>query len=461
MKAIPYTKEAYQLLHEGAIALAKVEDAGMRIDVLYLEGAIAKTERRVKKRQARLSSSEVMKAWRSRFKDRTNFNSNAQLGVILFDVLKYECPDRTRTGKYSTSEKTLATVDDPFVQDYLAIKKLQKAGQFLKGIRAETCQGYLHPVFSLHITKTFRSSSEDPNFQNLPVRNETMRRIVRRTIIARKGRRIIETDFSGVEVRIAACLHKDPTMIRYLLDKTTDMHRDMAMECFKLSKAEVTKAIRHEAKNKFVFPEFYGSYWLNVSADLWQASARLVTESGVPLRKHLRRQGLKRLGEQDVKQGPARGTFEHHIAEVESDFWNERFPVYTQWKKDHYASYQRRGWFKTKTGFICQGFMKKNEAINYPVQGPAFHCLLWALIEIVKELRKRRMKTLVIGQIHDSVVADVPDEEVEEYCEIVEDVMTRRLPKHWPWITVPLEIEIEQTPVDGSWVDKEKRVSGH
>ena len=112
---------------------------------------------------------------------------------------------------------------------------------------------------------------------------------------------------------------------------------------------------------------------------------------------------------------------------------------------------------KTKTGFICQGFMKTNEIINYPVQGSAFHCLLWALIRLVLlELPKRKMKTLIVGQIHDSIVADVPDNEIQEFLSLANYVMTKMIRKAFKWLIVPLEIEAEVSPIDGSWAEKKE-----
>jgi DNA polymerase I-like protein with 3'-5' exonuclease and polymerase domains len=101
--------------------------------------------------------------------------------------------------------------------------------------------------------------------------------------------------------------------------------------------------------------------------------------------------------------------------------------------------------------------MAKNQIINYPIQGSAFHCLLWSLIQIVqKELKKRKMKTIVVGQIHDSIIADVVEEELEEYLAMSNEVMTRRIIKDWPWIITPLEIEAEATPINGRWNEREE-----
>ena len=459
MKALPYSKEAYRLFHEGALTFAKVEANGMCIDMDYLEKAMKKTAKQIKRLQEDLASSEVMKVWRQRFRTKTNFNSNDQLGKVLFETMGFECPEMTAKNKYKTDEKTLGTVDHPFVRDYLEIKKLQKAlGTYLTSIHREVVDGLLHPSFNLHLVKTFRSSSDSPNFQNIPVRVEKIKRLIRRAFIARKNRRLIEIDYGGIEVKVAACYHKDPTMLRYIKDPTTDMHRDMAMECYMLPEKEVTSNIRYCGKNMFVFPEFYGAYWLDCAAALWQAceTLKLETTSGMPLRKHLKKMGIKGLGDQQRKGSPRPGTFERHIQKVEKNFWTKRFGVYAQWKKDWYDDYKKNGWFISKTGFISQGHMVKNKVINYAVQGDAFHCLLQAMIWLQRAIEKRKMKTLLIGQIHDSILADVPVEEVDDFLAMSKKIMIKKLTKEWKWIIVPLTVDAEMTPVGGSWYEKKE-----
>jgi DNA polymerase I-like protein with 3'-5' exonuclease and polymerase domains len=133
-----------------------------------------------------------------------------------------------------------------------------------------------------------------------------------------------------------------------------------------------------------------------------------------------------------------------------------RFPVYTQWKKDWHSAYTKKGWFKTKTGFICSGIMSRNDAINYPVQGSAFHCLLWSLTDLVLHgIKRAGMKALIVGQIHDSIVADVPDSEVDDFLRLVHHTTTTKLREAFRWINVPLDVEADVCPLGGSWADKE------
>ena len=258
---------------------------------------------------------------------------------------------------------------------------------------------------------------------------------------------ILEIDYSGIEVRIAACYHKDPKMIQDITNPENDMHRDMAMACYLLEKDEVTKDTRYCGKNKFVFPQFYGDYYKNCATNLWSAIdvLKLKTKDGTPLKTHLKQQKI-----------PCYLRFEKHIQDVEDYFWNERYQVYGSWRENHFKKYCTTGYITLKTGFICKGFMTRNEVINLPVQGSAFHCLLWSFIQLNKWMKKNCKKSFKIGQIHDSIVMDVNPSELNKIMIAARRIMTRELPRHWPWIIVPIDIEAEVTPVNGSWYLKKE-----
>jgi len=295
--------------------------------------------------------------------------------------------------------------------------------------------------------------------QNIPIRDPEIAEIIRPSFIPRaSNRQIGELDFSGVEVRVSACYNKDPNLLTYIRDETTDMHRDMAMECYILLIEQMTKDIRYCAKNKFVFPQFYGDWFFSCAQSLWVAIDRmnLKTAQGVPLKKHLREHGIRKLGVLDPKIPPRPGTFIYHLRQVEKRFWEERFAVYAQWKWDWWNAYVKKGYFDTYTGFRCSGLMDKKQASNYPIQGSAFHCLLWCLIKIQKRLKKYKMKTVLIGQIHDSVLADIAKGELKDYVEIAYGIMTKELRKHWKWIIVPIDADCEIAPVGESWFKKAK-----
>ena len=228
---------------------------------------------------------------------------------------------------------------------------------------------------------------------------------IRRCFVPRKGNRLVEVDYSAIEVRIASCYNLDPNLIQYVEDTDRDMHRDSAADLLKCDPQQVSKKLRYYAKNQFVFPQFYGSYYAECAANLWESFQGCGEEiDGDPVLKWLEQRGIHSRGDCDPERDPVSGTFESHVRAVERHFWQNRFPVYSRWKDRWYASYQEKGYVDTLTGFRIQGELGRNDVINYPIQGSAFHCLLWSLIRLQKELRRRKMESRIVGQIHDSIV---------------------------------------------------------
>lgn len=457
MRVDPLVQEGYQLLHDGAIELARVEANGIRVDMEKLERTKLNLTKKIRYIQTELEKDKIWKVWRRRFGSKANLTSHKQLADVLHIDLQYDMEDTTESGNIATDEKALKKVDDPFVEDLLRLYQYKKAlGTFLKGIEQEVVDGFLHPVFNLHTVVTYRSSSDSPNFQNFPVRIKEISKIIRSLFFARPKSLLLENDFKGIEVGVSACYHKDPNFISYITSAGKDMHRDMAAQIYCLDPSEVSKDARYGAKNKFVFPQFYGDFYIACAKNLWEwiDKGKLTTPDGKCLYKHLKEQGITKLGACDIEEEPEPGTFEKHLKEVEQDFWNVRFQKYGQWRKKWFSSYLEKGYFDLYTGFRIHGNFKRNQVTNFPIQGSAFHCLLWSLIQINRRLRKYKMKTLVVGQIHDSLISDVREDELKDYLELVEEVTTVELRKHYNWLIVPLEIEYEISPRGESWFDK-------
>lgn len=457
------TKDAYKLLHQSSEVMARIEHNGIRIDTDYLETAIKETTDKIRSLERELSTDEVYVRMQKKYGGRANMGSTQQIGDVLFGDMGYECKNKTATGKPSTDEESLSKVDHPFVKTYLRWKKLQKAlGTYLKGFQAETVDGFMHPSFDLNTAVSYRSNSSNPNFQNIPVRDSEIMLLIRRCFVPRKGRRLVETDFGGIEVRAGCCYHKDPTMIRYLTDPTSDMHADTACELFFMTRDQVKenkKTVRHWAKNQFVFPQFYGSVYFQCAPHLWAEVDKINPMIGnVSLKKNLKRNGIRGLGDCDPKGNPTPDTFVYHCKKIQESFWGKRFRKYDRWKRDTYDFYLRNGYVELLSGFRCthsrDGLLKRNDATNYPIQGLAFHWLLWTIIQVQKHLTKHKWKTKLVGQIHDSIIADVYEPELQDYLSLIHDVITRRLPKHWEWINVPLEVEMEVCPTNASWDTK-------
>jgi len=443
----PASKEAYDLLHKSILTFADMEASGIMVDVDYYNTQLEKLKKKRKRMKAELMDTAEVKEWKKAFRSKFKVTSDDQLRHMLFEVFDYEATEFTeKAEKPSVEEEALRRLNIPWVELLIGRKRIKRVRDKIKGILRETIDGVLHPSFNLHKVTTYRSSCDHPNFHNMDVRNLEMAKIIRRGIISRKGRQILEIDFKGNEIKAAACYHKDPKMIEYLKNPKLDMHRDLAAECYMLKKKQVTKDTRYCGKNKFIFPEFYGSYFETVSKDLWNAipEMKLETKDGVPLKKHLKGQGVKSFGQ-----------YREHIESVEDDFWNRQFKVYRDWKESTWEEYLKRGWIEMLTGFRCHELMKKNELINRPIQGTAFHWLLWCLIRLNKKMKKN-MESLLIGQIHDSAICDVVPGELEDLLGTANEIMTKDIMEYWDWIIVPLEIESEVAPIDGSWYDKEE-----
>jgi DNA polymerase-1 len=459
MNVAAFRQQGYQLLQDGLVELAYIEGNGIRVDVERMERKREELTDRMRSLRKELEQDEVWHRWRKRFGERANLESREQLTEILHGEMKFEIRKETESGEASADEEALSHIKIPFIKPYIRYAKYNKCvGTYFKGILREVVNGRLHPVFNLHTVRTYRSSCDSPNFQNMPVRNKEISSIVRTNFLATSPDYVIvENDFKGIEVSISACYHKDKNFIKYIENpEQNDMHRDMAAQIFKLGAKQISKETRHTAKNKFVFPQFYGDYYLACAKGLWEEIGKQkLNVEGVSLYEHLKAKGIDRLGLCDPEQSPEEGTFEAHLQQVEDDFWNNRFREYGQWRKDFYRQYLNRGYFDILSGFRVSGNVSRNGVTNYPVQGAAFHCLLWCLIQVNRTLRKYKMRSKIVGQIHDSLIGDVYVPELRRYLEIVQEALAN-LHKFYPWIRVPLEIEYEIAPSDGTWHDKQE-----
>jgi DNA polymerase I len=455
----PIRKEGYELLQNGAIALAAVEANGIRIDLPLLQSTKVRLEKQIRILGEELQQDKVWRIWRQEYGSKAKLTSYKQLAEILYRKLNFTVTSQTESGADSANDEALQKIDHPFVQKISRFYRYNKAlGTFLKGIEKEIApDGRLHPAYLLHTARSMRSSSSEPNFQNFPVRDKEIAQIIRDLFIASPKSVLVENDFKGIEVALSASYHKDPNFISYINTPGKDMHRDMAAQIYGLNPDQVSKDARYGAKNKFVFPQFYGDYYLSCAQALWEwiDKGNLTGPGGTSLKGWMKSTlGIKELGACDPEQDPEEGTFEAHLQEVEHDFWNKRFRIYGKWKRSWYDLYLEKGHFDMLTGFRIEGFYNRKQVCNYPIQGSAFHCLLWSLIRINKILAKHQMRSKVVGQIHDSLLGDVRIRELRDYLEIVEQVTTVDLRKHYDWLIVPPEIEYEISPPGASWFAK-------
>lgn len=455
----PNTEAAYKLFHEGTLALAEAEQQGMRIDMDYCEKKSTHLTRKINRLEKKLKETKFYRHWEHATRGKADLNSNYQLSNFLYNIKKINPAKTTVTGKGATDEEALSQLGIPELNDLLQIRRLKKIRDtYLKAFVREQVDGYIHPSFNLHTVRTFRSSSDRPNFQNIPKRDKEAFQICRKAIYPRPGHQLMEVDFSSLEVMIAYCYHKDPTMYKYLTKPGSDMHGDMAEQIFMLDKLDRSQpehnVLRAAAKNGFVFPQFYGDYYKNNAlsmAGTWcrlPESRKWKPNMGIPL------PGGQHIGEHLISNGiKSIDDFISHIKEIEYDFWNNRFPVYKEWKEKWWINYQKKGEIHMHTGFTCRGIMGRNDCINYPVQGAAFHCLLWCFIRTLDLIKHKGWKSRLIGQIHDAFVLDVYPPELERLALNIRLITTGDLPNAWPWIQVPLGVEAELAGVDESWAE--------
>lgn len=453
----PKTKDAYKLLHNGVLAMTNAEQQGFRMDMDYCEDMKIKLTEKIKSIEEEFYRTNFYKRWKYATKGNVNIYSNPQLSWYLYKIRKIKPKKKTDTGQGSTDEEALKELNIPELDFILEMRRWKKARDtYLDAFIREQVNGYIHPFFNLHFVRTYRSSSDSPNLQNIPSRDPEVRKIVRDALYPRPGHQLVELDYGQLEVRIATAYHKDPTMIKYNTDPSTDMHADMADQIFKMKYDESKtghKYIRKAIKNGFVFPEFYGDYYVNCADSMackwgelphgiWKPGQGVDFEDG-KLSDHMLSKNIGSLDD-----------FTNHVKKIEKHFWEKRFPVYTQWKEKSWRDYIKNGYIDLLTGFQCRGLMERNDVINYPVQGAAFHCLLWSFIELDRIMREENWDTKIIGQIHDSIILDVHPDELDYIVSVALDVTTKQLPKHWDWINVPLIIEIEKYEKDANWGSK-------
>jgi DNA polymerase I-like protein with 3'-5' exonuclease and polymerase domains len=393
------------------------------------------------------------KHWEHSTSGKVNINSPTQLSNYLYNIKKLKPAKLTETGKGSTDEEALDALNIPELKALAQKGKLKKCRDVLQGFMTEQVDGVLHPSYNLHLVVSYRSSANNPNMQNLSKRDPEAMKIIRTAIIPREGNQLMEVDFKQAEVCANACYNKDTNLIEYLSDPEKDMHRDMAIQIFKLDEYDksIHKGLRYTAKNGFVFPQFYGDYYKNCANNMACIQGQLPqgkwkTGQGVQfgetyLSDHLISKGIKSFD-----------NFTDHIKEIEDDFWGNRFPEYAEWKDRWWKTYKKYGYISLLNGFMCQGVMNKKKVCNYPGQALGFHFLLWVFIETSKLIEKEKLQSMLIGQVHDSEIVDLHPDEVSYLQEKINKIATENLPNHWKFINIPLVIEFEK--YNKSWADK-------
>lgn len=781
---------AYNLLHDGNLVFADMQMNGVCADEKYYNEKNIEIRKEISELSKKLLQSPEAQKFQKKHGRAINIDSSKDLSDLLYNILKYKA-EANEKGNKSVDKEALEEINTPFTQQILKIRQLTKiVGTYLNQFKNEIIKNKIHFMFNLNIPVTYRSSSQSPNLQNIPIREELAKKVCRGGIIPSPGHKLLESDYSGIEVRVSACVHKDPNMIKYITDPSTDMHRDCydlktkvltengfkyyneikkdekiaqynpdrdkiefvmplhriyheyegkmyqikgknidllvtpnhrlffkkvnkqykitnankitngkyyfktgadtckivpppefyfdavygiatnktkkyhesfkietndmfellgylitdghfkyhkqktyrinlsqfkephrtimkncidriksytefkfhesknmwamsnktmcnwlcenfgvnkvkrklpdfikyapleqlyiffkscllgdgkqyasknagtfyavskqlvedfqficmrlgyktqvykcelkenrtvqvyriniqyknefalywnetnikkkqykgkvfcftvpsgllviqrnskiciqgncASDVWMLPHDKVTREIRQSAKSDVVFPEFYGSFYKNCAKNSWKTviDGNFKLQNGILVKDHLAKQGIKNYQ-----------AFEKHCEKVEDIFWNERFKVYSQWKKEINALYNKQGWIENKFGFKFKGYMGENDVTNYPIQSTAFLCMLWSLMHIHEIAIKEQWRTKIFGQIHDSILFDLHPDEEEHVIKTINYVGTQKLRETFDWIIVPMAIEYELTDINQPWSTKKE-----
>jgi len=427
-----HLKKGFEFFMEGLRNLFDVHLNGIKFDKEAYQKNYNILTDKINLLHNEIMNSKEVKLWKE---DNFNYDSSKQLRVLLFDICKWEIKGETKTGLQSVDANSLKLYDKRLTNNILEKRSLTKMRDtYLSQFDREEINDFLYPIFNLHTVSSYRPSTSFPNMANIPKRNEVAKDMIRETIIA-KNDYLVEIDYSGIEVMVAACMTKDSNLINYINDEDTDMHRDTAADIFYIDKEKVTKDLRYIAKNKFVFPQFYGDYYVNCANNIWE----YCTED------------QKKILYSFIS---SKQEFENHIKQVEYIFWNERFKEYNEWKKANYNFYLENGYIEFKTGFRATGYMRRNQVNNLAFQGQAFHLLLWSLCKINKYLKENNYKTKIINQIYDCIVFDVCESEWEELLLYIKNIMLNEIRKNFEWIIIPLNAKV--TYYGKNWADEIK-----
>jgi len=444
----PTTSDAFKLLMRGEQALTTMSINGMKIDRDYYAGLEPEIiNEAAKLESAILNSTEIGSVWSGMFSTATNLDSAEQLKKVLlstgFDRFK-----TTEKGGLSADKEVIAKLPYEFSSRYLKYKQLKKAWRSIIQPMIRECddKGFIHPLFNLHTVSTYRSSCSDPNLQQVSKHDKTMKRLVRTGCIPRTpDRQLLEIDLKSNEVSVGCCLHKDKQMLKFLQDPAADMHKTVSTKYYRLKAEEYLKELRDSTKGRIVFASFYGAGYESIATSMWEyiteENPKLAT--GEELKIHMQRLGINNF--EDCKT---------YTEKFYDWYWHTLFKEYDQWKTDTWNQYCKVGYVDMPTGFRAVSAIGKTQLINLPIQGAAFHVLLATAIGLVKRMQHYKLKSLAIGQIHDSVLLDIVPEELQQIVEMYMDSQDD-VRKMWPWLIYPIGAEADVSKVGGNWCDME------
>ena len=347
-----------------------------------------------------------------------NINSPKQLGVILFEKLGLPVIKKTKTG-YSTNAEVLDKLKDqsPIIDkitEYRQIVKLNST--YVEGLLSiiNPIDGRIHSSFNQTITTTGRISSTEPNLQNIPVKLE-MGRNIRKVFISDKGCKLVDADYSQVELRVLAHMSQDETMIDEF-KHNEDIHTKTASQVFNVSMDEVTSKQRSDAK-AVNFGIVYGKSDFGLSEDL-----------------HIPVKQAKEYIENYFNKYNKIKEFMDNIIDNASDSGY----VTTILNRRRYIPEIKSSNFMLRNA-------GKRAAMNAPIQGSAADIIKIAMINVYKKLEENNLKSKLILQVHDELIVEAIDSEIEIVKKIVKDEMENAV-----CLDVNLDVDLN---IGDSWYD--------
>jgi DNA polymerase-1 len=343
-----------------------------------------------------------------------NINSPQQLSDVLFNHLRLDPPDKgkkTATGFYSTSADVLEMLRDkhPILEWILENRELSKLkSTYVDALPAamNSNTGRVHTSYSQIGAVTGRLSSNNPNLQNIPIRTETGRR-VRNGFIADEGNLLLSVDYSQIELRIVAHMAEDEAMLK-AFHAGEDIHATTAAAIYDIDLDKVTKEMRRHAK-AINFGLIYGmsAFGLARSTELTLAEAEAFVKAYF----------TKFPGVKNYLDGIRRQAAE--IGYVETLLGRKRYFPALQGKIN-----------------VQMKNREEREAINAPIQGTAADIMKLAMLKIPSEIKAAGLKAKMLLQVHDELVLECPQNELEKTARLVQKTMANAYP-----LSIPLETE--------------------
>jgi DNA polymerase-1 len=337
-----------------------------------------------------------------------NINSPKQLGEVLFEKLNLPVIKKTKTG-YSTSADVLEKLQDsheviPLILHYRQLGKLNSTyiEGLLKVLHKKT--GKIHTIFNQAITQTGRLSSTEPNLQNIPIRLEEGRKIRHAFIPENKHARILAADYSQIELRVLAHISQDANL-KQAFNENMDVHTKTAMDVFGVDHTEVTDNMRRTAK-AVNFGIVYGisDYGLSQNLGITRKEARTFID-----RYFESYPGVKEYMDTIVEEAREKGF------------------VTTMLHRRRYLPEL------TSRNFNQRSFAERT-AMNTPIQGSAADIIKKAMVDMAEKMEEQNMRSRLLLQVHDELIFEVPEEELEQMTKLVPEVMEKAVELDVPLI---------------------------